>query len=95
MTITSYEISKQLYEAGFRGKSNTMIQDKIFGEKYYAYDLETLLEALPKPISIGLDGILIRINTQIEPLFCVFRTDESVADTAARLLLQSIKTKQI
>lgn len=95
MAITSYEISKQLYEAGFRGKSNTMIQDKIFGEKFPAYDLETLIKTLPKPISIGLDGILIRINKQIEPLFCVFKTDESMADTAARLLLKLIKTKQI
>lgn len=97
MNITSYEISKQLHDAGFRAESQTLIHpmESVFGEKYLAYDLETLIKELPKPISIGLDGILVRVNSQVEPVFAIFRSNESMADSAARLLLQLIKIKQI
>ena len=97
MTFTSYEISKQLHEAGFKAETNTLVHptESIFGEKYLAYDLETLLRQLPKPISIGVDGILVRINSQVEPVFAIFRSNESMVDSAARLLLQVIKIKQI
>jgi len=51
MKFTSYEISKKLAEAGFDGESEVWKHDPenfITGQKYWSYDLETILEALPK-----------------------------------------------
>jgi hypothetical protein len=93
MNITSYEISKQLHKAGFRRKSNTMIQDKIFGEKYYAYDLETLLEAMPQNYQLHNDWIQCFKNASFNGQRR--KAGESLADLVARSLLQLIKTKQI
>ena len=103
MTITSYEISKQLHEAGFKGRSQTLIQDKVFGEKYFAYDLETLLDALPRHIEskqyvgyfyMGKDSIFYKTRTE-KIIFELGKKNLSWADTAALVLLKIIKQKQI
>lgn len=101
MKITSYEISKKLKEAGFEAETDFYwycydkwqemrhIADADGKGNVKAYDLETLLYALPK------------INKQ-EYLLCsggiVYLNDdyisvgkeknESLADTAARLLIK-------
>lgn len=109
MKTTNYEISKQLEEAGFKGKADFIwLQDKFGTAKCFqsdfdpsydfcymdpikSYDLETILETLPKNIEgsylavefdpsescIGYNGLYIAFMNK----------NESLADTAARLLL--------
>lgn len=108
MNITSYEISKQLHEAGFKGRSQTLIQDKVFGEKYFAYDLETLLDALPHHIEskqetghfvMRKNSIFYETDAKKNKLpkliVAELKEGKSWADTAALVLLKIIKQKQI
>lgn len=47
---TNYENSKKLAEIGFVGESETRKHDPenfMTGQKYWSYDLETLIESLP------------------------------------------------
>ena len=95
MNITSYEISKQLHEAGFRAKAEGLVHypDKIFGEKFPAYDLETLLEAMPENYQLHNDWIQCFKNGSFNGQRR--KAGESLADLVARSLLHLIKTKQI
>lgn len=108
MTITSYEISKKLHEAGFTARSNTLIQDKVFGEKYFAYDLETLFDALPHHIESkqGTGHFVMRKNSIFyetdkkknklpKLIVAELKENKSWADTAALVLLKILKQKQI
>lgn len=103
MKTTNYEISKKLAEIGFNGESETWKHDPenfITGQKYWSYDLETLLEALPAKIETERGVFLLQMSiiplnkdnrwligysneTDIEQ-----KENESLADTAARLLIQ-------
>ena len=112
MKTTNYEISKQLAEAGFKDDFEfgythdgqftnyygNIVSDRI---KTPAYDLETLLEALPSKIARGegrsptssfiftKDGIGYAQKPQIEfQEFINQQENESLADTAARLWLK-------
>ncbi len=100
MKTTSYEISRKLFEAGFKPDN----EDDL---KWYAgpttndtacpaYDLETILEALPE--MIVLHGISHELNIYKNYLVyeratgagqyeCNKEDNESLADTAARLLI--------
>lgn len=94
MTITSFEISKKLHEAGFKAKSDTLVHDdKIFGEKFPAYDLETLLEAMPTNYQLHSDWIQCFKNGSFNGQRR--KAGESLADLVARSLLYLIKTKKI
>lgn len=116
MKTTSYEISKKLHQAGFKPKNE---EDRIWNYKgqqrdlYPAYDLETIIEALPKFLSgeqleIEEDSCYYSDQTPLvlsysgkiaEFAYLVYSEDwdtrfeiqqeegESLADTAARLLL--------
>ena len=108
MTITSFEISKKLHEAGFTARSNTLIQEKVFGEKYFAYDLETLLDALPNSIESkhGEAHFVMRKNSifyetaskkkELSKLIVAeLKDNKTWADTAALVLLKILKQKQI
>lgn len=109
MTITSFKISKKLHEAGFKAKSDTLVYDlNIFGEKYFAYDLETLLDALPHTIESkqGTGHFVMRKNSifyetdtkkkELSKLIIAeLKDNKSWADTAALVLLKILKQKQI
>lgn len=115
MKTTNYEISKQLAEAGFQAETqfywvkwNTgepeLVHEKeqtpALIEKVGAWDLETILEALPKEIKklhfwatwstssdcyiFGYIDGIVR-NTELET---ATEENESLADTAARLWLK-------
>tara|TARA_R110000868_G_scaffold329751_1_gene590712 strand:- start:463 stop:861 length:399 start_codon:yes stop_codon:yes gene_type:complete len=123
MKTTSYEISKQLAEAGFKAKS-------IFGwhvdgkecapayplsptatDYFWSYDLETLLNALPKVIQnkeknyhfwmtysgssdCWIMGYVCGIERNLN--FEEYNEgNESLADTAARLLIKLWEKKLI
>lgn len=102
MTTTSYAISKQLHEAGFKAKTDTLIQEKIFDQKYPSYHLETILNAIPKTLDSteGCPFLFIEfllggsIGYMTQNMTYLFKEDqeedESLADTAARLLLNLI-----
>lgn len=97
MKVTNYEISKRLKELGFKAESVfTWTRDKkIFHiaevDGYMetkAYDLETILEALPKNalyFEFGLKGNQFLVKSCEDMVFQ--KKDESLADTAARLLI--------
>jgi hypothetical protein len=94
MNITSFKISKELYEAGFKAQSNTLVHDdKIFGEKFPGYDLETLLGAMPENYQLHNDWIQCFKNASFNAQRR--KAGESLADLVARSLLHLIKTKQI
>jgi hypothetical protein len=118
---TNYEISKKLKEIGFDKETNfyfTEVAPDKFEAQYYtnnkeylllkSYDLETILDALPKNISkmghVYPTGYHLNINfsqlstiSYIEddlhslrdnhPVFVEKRENETLADTAARLLI--------
>lgn len=115
MKTTNYEISKELAEAGFQAETqfywvkwNTgepeLVHEKeqtpALIEKVGAWDLETILEALPKEIKklhfwatwstssdcyiFGYIDGIVR-NTELET---ATEENESLADTAARLWLK-------
>lgn len=110
MNFTSYEISKQLHEAGFKAETNTLAHptESIFGEKYLAYDLETLIEAMPEKIC-GYEliinksgaGYLEEVDGYTEAhergMLNYFTriANETITDCVARLLIALLKQKQI
>lgn len=75
MNFTSYEISKQLHEAGFKAETNTLAHptESIFGEKYLAYDLETLLKALPPTIEMGNEKYELSLRIDKNSIFAAYR----------------------
>lgn len=116
MKTTNYENSKKLAEIGFKAET----KNEVYNENYVvngeeplpSYDLETLLEALPKEIELDRDnnfkeGFLKlqygRWHIKGIGYFCAedapiylggeialavsFEGNESLADTAARLLI--------
>lgn len=110
MNFTSYEISKQLHEAGFKAESRTLVHptESIFGEKYLAYDLATLLDALPHHIESkqGTGHFVMRKNSIFyetdekknklpKLIVAELKENKSWADTAALVLLKILKQKQI
>lgn len=104
MKTTSYEISKQLKEAGFEAETD------IIGnyELYPSYDLETLIEALPSVIeregsendiyfTMNKNRVWYENSCNCDSSgYCrgniYYRIDrqknESLADTAGRLLIE-------
>jgi len=116
--VTSYEVSKKLFEIGYnsnhagfhylRGSLTKFALALEFENAnelvamgfYPAYDLETILEALPKTIEINyidyrfnLDHDTALYQTDCsdnyEFIFSIKKSDkESLADTAARLLIK-------
>lgn len=115
MNYTSWKISKKLAEAGFEGESETWKHDPenfITGQKYWSYDLETILEALPKQhdfFTRGVGKYELRIWYHENQAFVGYQNfdgfdklltleqqeNETLADTAARLLLKLIQKKII
>jgi hypothetical protein len=110
---TNYEISKKLAEIGFDKETNfyfTEIAPDKFKAEYYtnnnkyfllkSYDLETLLDALPEKIKVGIDRApqskfyfdKISFGYAKEPkiefqFYCRIQKSESLADTAGRLII--------
>lgn len=116
MKTTNYKISKQLAEAGFRtetefywakwhkeGESEIMTTNQetpnLF-EAVPAYDLETILEALPKNIDIKNKTYGLRVHFSADIFigyqdfqgfhleFNFMKESKSLADVAARLWLK-------
>lgn len=112
MKVTSYELSKKLEEIGFKKPANyCWSKDKygtLFissfeaydvdeGQYLLAYDLETLLEAIPDQIR----GFFLQLNQNFicydNGRFSMSGTwysrssDESLADVSARLLLSLVE----
>ena len=101
--ITSYEISKKLKDIKFRAPhEDSYLNDELKAMYFPAYDLETILEALPyelklqnnieawlQIIKIYHDSYQIQyIDNQENTLLEVDSLEnESLADTAARLLI--------
>lgn len=93
MKVTSREVSQKLKEIGFRPNGvNSFFTD------HPSYYLETILEALPKSsthsielvmgISAGISyGRIIGRSSDVESELILREENESLADTAARLLL--------
>ena len=94
MKTTNYEISKQLAEARF--KANQVWNQE---GQFWGYDLETILEALPKEIELEDDDyyftmggyygrwkIAYQVSFKVKYILTTSK-NESLADTAARLLL--------
>lgn len=120
MKTTSYKISKQLQEIGFKAENNFYWEVRISGVtepeivkdgynfpvdyRYPAYDLETILEALPyyqilknflidqKTMSIGN-----AIVYQGDDFNCLVKQEnkESLADCAAKLLIKLVEEEII
>ena len=110
MTFTSYEISKKLHEAGFVAKTTTLVHptESIFGEKYLAYDLATLLDSLPHTVESkqGTGHFVMRKNSIFyetdakkgrlpKLIIAELKEQKTWADTAALVLLKILKQKQI
>ncbi len=119
MKTTSYDISRKLAEIGFlaesdfywhsydKGSQMMHIADSDGKGKYPAYDLETILEALPKWIFTTHNYLIINFcnwqggRKEDDPRAAIgYRSidywidkedDESLADTAARLLLKLVE----
>jgi maltodextrin utilization protein YvdJ len=121
MKVTSYLLSKQLAEAGFEANAEfywTELNGDLFLihktqlfsvpisiKKIPAYDLETLIEALPETINKNFESELQLTKKEIgyyateghyEAGFAILlevekQQYESLADTAARLLLKLIE----
>jgi len=112
MKTTSYEISKKLAEIGFKqsstigwfnskcgGGGRFHVPDGIrdgYTLECYSFDLETILEALPKivngmPLKMRLDRSghmgYSSGHAEEQQFICFKRKNESLADTAARLLI--------
>ena len=104
MKVTNYELSKKLAEIGFDAKSDfyyfnkgTLLDycnnlDEIEYSKPItkSYDLETILEALPKIIHFDGTNFHYDYRNSEGVFFTEFTTKEnaeSLADTVARLLL--------
>lgn len=119
MKVTSYEISKKLWNTGFRASSKFQWHNSDYcasnGENieypplepvgdigiYGAYDLETILEALPDQVEndcrilhfqLTRESILYNSETWNNLGLEVDREEnESLADTAARLLINLVE----
>lgn len=99
MRVTSFEISKKLAEIGFKSNhfgayvnGELALYCALGDTPYYvAYDLETILTALPKDIQIiinGENGDCIMYNPLgKDEIFLDKHDDESLVDCAARLLI--------
>jgi len=98
MKTTSYEISKQLAKAGFEAENKILKHDPenfTFGSRFWTYDLETILEALPNQLGqsflqitmLGNQALIGYEMQRIELSSLVDGKNESLADTAARLLI--------
>jgi len=114
MKTTSYKISKQLTKAGFEAETDFYWAKWNEGdpelvhakdgtppliEKVLAWDLETILEALPESVKFHnksawfeMDKNFIIYKFIDEDKTCLFdfhkQENESLADTAARLLIK-------
>jgi hypothetical protein len=90
MKVTNYKISKRLKELGFEKLTNASEAD------VKAYDLETILDALPNRIEISKEiAIKVFDNSDIQIGLCYSGRGETLADTAARLLIKLIEDKII
>lgn len=103
MKTTNFENSKKLAEMGFVGESETWKHDPdnfITGQKYPSYDLETMLEQISFVIhNVEKSKIFwFQMNQQdfeyrsfegetLIDFYIVRQKNESLADTAARLLI--------
>jgi len=111
MKTTSYEISKKLAKIGFKAESNFYwycydrgddlrhISEADGAGNFKSYDLETILEALPKkygynnhlgvyPAGVGYLVCDCSLTTEAGRAEFVYReNNESLADTAALLLI--------
>ena len=103
MKITSYEISKQLAEAGFKTNEENQIWN-YEGQEIWsvpAFDLETILEALPNfianknkgenclVIDVAFGEIHYEGDSDNDAMFITTTEEnESLADTAAKLWLK-------
>lgn len=110
MNITSYEISKQLHDAGFRAESQTLVHPtgSIFGEKYLAYDLETLLKELPPTIELGDKQYDLSLRIDRNSIFATYKDkycrpaysrrsscSENLANEVAMLFLELKEARKI
>jgi hypothetical protein len=116
MKTTSYKISKQLAEAGFKAETDfywakwnegdpELVHAKdgtpSLIEKVLAWDLETILEALPNQLGesflqitmLGNQALIGYELQRMELSSLVDGKNESLADTAARLWLELKKKK--
>tara|TARA_R110000868_G_C10972986_1_gene771180 strand:- start:55704 stop:56030 length:327 start_codon:yes stop_codon:yes gene_type:complete len=104
MKTTSYKISKELEILGFKDLENASVRVEQHKGFYNCYYLETILDALPKSIEnlkLILDmetrDIYYMSIIKTEYSYCEFQElkqkGESLADTAARLLITLIKDK--
>lgn len=105
MKTTNFEISKKLAEIGFKPNDE---ESKIWNYEgqvkweYPAYDLETLIDALPKNIGsnqqlriwFGEDTFIGYQNWNgfVPELTIKQKENESLADTAGRLLIKLHET---
>ena len=92
MKTTSYEISRRLWEIGFKAE---MLGNFRYAGDIPCFDLETILEALPSRINLENKDTSCKINLSFDSIryganyFLVKREkNESLADTAAKLLLE-------
>lgn len=106
MKTTSLKLSKELKELGFKIKNEDDQIWKYNGQERWpfpAYDLETILDVLPDFVEI-LDIGMVVTNRSFLYLdknkisyglkyFQETKEGESLADTAARLLIKLIKDK--
>ena len=101
MKTTNFENSKRLVEIGFNAESDFTIirtefgdftcygQFKGIGERKKAYHLETLLDALPTGLRYWkLDNEKIEVSNINCYEILEKKQGESLADTAARLLIK-------
>lgn len=119
MKTTSYEISKKLAEIGFKAdaifawrKTDGELlgyphhingEEMVLKHYYLAYDLETILDALPESIldkktasfkeflTLRTDGIFYECDLTVDHIGVEREGNESLADTAARLLLKLVE----
>lgn len=96
--VTRRDLSKKLAEIGFKSKTDHIVEEPAdcgfyepearFRKSYPAYDLETLLEVLPKEVVIALDDRCFEFAHPSLQNYAVYsKENESLADTAARLLI--------
>ena len=112
MKTTSYEISKKLKEAGFEAETNFYwycydngremrhIADADGKGDVEAYDLETLLDALPNTTEIIISSLTgerifyLDSNIRGNEVSIAIEENESLADTAGKMWLM-LKEKGI
>jgi hypothetical protein len=101
MRVTSFEISKKLTEIGFKAETDYVCDKdgaggaigdiiKNPGEEFWSYGLETILQAFHKNIHFDGSNFHYDYRNSEGIFFTEFTTQEeseSLADTAARLLI--------